>query len=524
MSGFRKWVWLAVVTVVLVIGLSWAGFFRAFSPPLVKFTPGRGHILAESKPVIKGSWTLFPFATLKISQIVLDGQEITTKATVSGSSFSYLPADELEEGQHHLEIRGKYHFFLTKPLVEKTDFIVDTVLPSISLNGDFDLLASSGPRTVVGGKSEPGSRLTITFNDYRLPTPKLYDNGSFWLGINLKRTTNTLKIKAIDKAGNRSTRSFRVLIDTDNPQIVAFSPSNSTSKRPPLKTCQPPIEIEIDEKTSAIDRIRIWIDDVEHQATYDDSTKRKAVVKPEMLAEGSHTVKIRAIDLARNYTTFTWSFTIDSTDTLGGNLIYPGATGADVKELQARLMAMGFGPKWASGVYKEETIDAVKALQQSKGLPVTGRVDAAELALIKPQKLDTSRGPLPGARLELSVSKRSLTLYEGDILVKVYPIAVGMGGRFATPIGHFYIKKKEVNPTWYPPDWADTSEPVRPGPNNPLGNRRLLLNITAYGIHGTNKPSSIGKAVTHGCIRMYPSDILELYELVAVGTKVNIIR
>jgi hypothetical protein len=99
-----------------------------------------------------------------------------------------------------------------------------------------------------------------------------------------------------------------------------------------------------------------------------------------------------------------------------------------------------------------------------------------------------------------------------------------MGGRFATPTGHFYVKKKEINPTWYPPDWADTTEPVHPGPSNPLGNRRLLLNITSYGIHGTNKPSSIGKAVTHGCIRMYPSDILELFEVISVGTKVDIIR
>jgi len=124
----------------------------------------------------------------------------------------------------------------------------------------------------------------------------------------------------------------------------------------------------------------------------------------------------------------------------------------------------------------------------------------------------------------IEISRRALQLYSGDDLVKVYPIAVGRGGRFRTPIGKHRIRKKIVNPTWYPPEWAGIDHPIRPGPSNPLGNREMKLSKRGYSIHGTSRPMSIGSAATHGCIRLYPSDILELFAVVGVGTPVEIRR
>lgn len=524
-SSQKKLALLALVLSAAAIGLWWAGFFKAFSAPPIKVAPRNGSNIALPKPKIEGNWKLFPFASLKIDKVFLDGSEITSQSMLSATGFFYLPPDNLKEGKHSLRFTGTYRFILSKPLAKQISFTVDTVSPFIELVNGSEMVASSGTRAIVGGKTEPGSKLSVAFNGRHLPAPKLYYGGSFWMGVNLNKPVNDLEIKAEDKAGNVSTRTFKVLIDQDNPRILSFSPvTGSDKKSSPLKMNQPEVEVEVVEDTSAVEQIRIWIDGIECQPEYAGSKKEKAVVKPGVLAEGTHTVEAKASDLAHNLATASWSFTIDSTETFGNNLLYPGAMGADVRELQARLMAVGVGPKYADGTYKQATTDAVRALQQSKGLTLTGQVGSAELNILKPQKLDTSAGPIPGARMELSVSQRSLTLYDGERVVKVYPVAVGMGGRFATPTGHFYVKKKEINPTWFPPDWADTTEPVHPGPNNPLGNRRLLLNITAYGIHGTNKPSSIGKAVTHGCIRMYPSDILELFEVVSVGTKVDIIR
>jgi L,D-transpeptidase ErfK/SrfK len=118
--------------------------------------------------------------------------------------------------------------------------------------------------------------------------------------------------------------------------------------------------------------------------------------------------------------------------------------------------------------------------------------------------------------------------------VLTYPISVGKMD-WHTPLGETRIVSKEKNPNWYPPEsvrkeHAARGEPlprvVPPGPNNPLGKYKMRLGIPngAYLIHGTNNPLAVGMAVTHGCIRMYPEDIEELFPLVPVGTKVRIIN
>lgn len=131
---------------------------------------------------------------------------------------------------------------------------------------------------------------------------------------------------------------------------------------------------------------------------------------------------------------------------------------------------------------------------------------------------------VPDGRLSILIdrSKRRLYLYKGNTIIRSYPVAVGMKG-FETPIGKYTVVRKDINPTWYPPSWADETQPVK-YPASPLGPRRLLLSDRSYGIHGTLSESAIGKAVTHGCIRLHNKDIKELYNLVSVGIKVSIIE
>ncbi|MDV6319918.1 L,D-transpeptidase family protein [Chromohalobacter sp. HP20-39] len=115
--------------------------------------------------------------------------------------------------------------------------------------------------------------------------------------------------------------------------------------------------------------------------------------------------------------------------------------------------------------------------------------------------------------------------------VTTYAISVGRMD-WSTPLGETRITAKQKNPAWYPPqsiieehaaDGRELASVVPPGPDNPLGQYKMRLDIPGYLIHGTNRPQGIGMRVTHGCIRMYPEDVEHLFGKLPVGTKVNLI-
>jgi len=112
------------------------------------------------------------------------------------------------------------------------------------------------------------------------------------------------------------------------------------------------------------------------------------------------------------------------------------------------------------------------------------------------------------------------------------PVSIGRGD-WETPLGQTKVIAKTTDPVWRPPESirnehaaeGDILPKVVPaGPENPLGKHALRLGLPGYLIHGTNKPYGIGMQVTHGCVRMYPEDIEAIYDLVPVGTPVNIVQ
>ncbi|MBR2215070.1 MAG: L,D-transpeptidase family protein [Selenomonadaceae bacterium] len=123
-----------------------------------------------------------------------------------------------------------------------------------------------------------------------------------------------------------------------------------------------------------------------------------------------------------------------------------------------------------------------------------------------------------GERVLINVASHSLALYRGDDKIRLYPIATGKIST-PTPTGYYKILSKDVNPTWTDP--TDHENVIPSGPYNPLGYRWMQIKGN-YGIHGTNNPSSIGKHVSNGCIRMNESDVEALFDLVSVGTPVEI--
>ena len=117
----------------------------------------------------------------------------------------------------------------------------------------------------------------------------------------------------------------------------------------------------------------------------------------------------------------------------------------------------------------------------------------------------------------VSLEDRKLALIEDGQVKKVYTVAVGKPST-PSPTGTFTIERRVANPTYH-----HSGRTVLPGPGNPVGTRWMGLSKHGYGIHGTNEPNSIGKAASHGCIRMAKADLEQFYELVAVGDTVALI-
>lgn len=126
-------------------------------------------------------------------------------------------------------------------------------------------------------------------------------------------------------------------------------------------------------------------------------------------------------------------------------------------------------------------------------------------------------------RLEISLSRRQVTLYKENTPIKTYPVAVGRAG-WETPKGTFQVMQMLQNPKWISPL---TGEAIAGGdPENPLGRRWIGFWTDGknwVGLHGTPTPGSIGQAVSHGCVRMHNEDIEELFANVNPGTIVTVV-
>jgi hypothetical protein len=141
---------------------------------------------------------------------------------------------------------------------------------------------------------------------------------------------------------------------------------------------------------------------------------------------------------------------------------------------------------------------------------------------VKPKVTPQTMGPTIVVHLDTN----TLDLYDGFRVARTWDVATAKPG-WITPAGEWTIYRKAVNPTWYNPaldSWGAGLPAVVPGgPGNPMGTRALY--ITAPGlirIHGNGQTDTVGRYVSHGCIRMINEQIEELYELVPVGTKVII--
>jgi lipoprotein-anchoring transpeptidase ErfK/SrfK len=144
-------------------------------------------------------------------------------------------------------------------------------------------------------------------------------------------------------------------------------------------------------------------------------------------------------------------------------------------------------------------------------------VVAGTLAGTRAEAADTANSEAVVRRIVVSIPDRKLAVVENNEVVQVFAVAVGAPAS-PSPTGTFTIVNRVANPTYY-----HSGTVIAPGPQNPIGTRWIGLSQKGYGIHGTDQPSSIGYAKSHGCIRLRNADILRLYKLAPKGTPIDIL-
>lgn len=171
---------------------------------------------------------------------------------------------------------------------------------------------------------------------------------------------------------------------------------------------------------------------------------------------------------------------------------------------------------------------APKLLARQNGIPYDAVIHPGQRLRIHnphivPEALDDG--------ILINLPQRMLFHFSQGKLREAYPVGLGKPS-WATPQDEFKVVSKVENKTWVVPksiqeemrrEGKIVREKVPPGPDNPLGKYWLGLDLWGYGIHSTIAPTSIYQFRSHGCIRLHPDDIAELFEQVRVGTQGRII-
>ncbi|HJR45702.1 MAG TPA: L,D-transpeptidase/peptidoglycan binding protein [Actinomycetota bacterium] len=166
----------------------------------------------------------------------------------------------------------------------------------------------------------------------------------------------------------------------------------------------------------------------------------------------------------------------------------------------------------------------------------TVQVDRAHRALMRALRNDTDEVALPVKDVKpevrqnefdqillVRIGENKLYLYEDGAIVREWSVATGQP-EYMTPTGLWEVTELRYMPTWVnpaPTTWgASMPASIPPGPGNPLGLRAINWSAPAIRFHGTSATYSLGYNASHGCVRMANEDVIELYDMVEVGTPI----
>ena len=201
---------------------------------------------------------------------------------------------------------------------------------------------------------------------------------------------------------------------------------------------------------------------------------------------------------------------VDRTDFPVLYLASPQLQGDAVWMVQARLKELGYEIE-PDGIFSEATRELVRLFQMANNLEADGKVTQNVW-----ERLMNDEGEEPvlsqaagesKISIEIDVGKHTLAVFSNGQPIKQYKVGVGKGST-PSPLGEWKIIQKSLN-------WG-----------NGFGTRWMRLSVPwgIYGIHGTDKPYSVGGSLSHGCIRMRNKDVEALYPLISLGTSVKIME
>lgn len=526
--GTRGGLITVIVTGIVAVGLVAAFLVVEWTtrPGVDPLQPVAGGFINPAKePIVVGT-TSGAMGDLKVT---LDGTDVTANVSGAGEGI-VINAPNLAEGVHRMAVSYSASNLFARGASGEWTFTVDTTPPPLTLTQPVG--PGVNTRQVrLAGTTQPGSRVRVAWKAGGAATTAGTD-GEWDVTATLPEGRNALTITATDPAGNVTRKKRGLVVDTTVPTLTL----NGVNKLIKLTTTPDPIiygRVGGDQPKDLLFGVKINGQQIpvlkgadavggkvatsDQKAAGDDSrgptltiNGRRFALAPGKLAEGKNEIVVWVRDPGGNVARQKFTSFVDTTSEFGASQLMQGAVGADVRQLQERLGQAGVWKGGSTGTYDAKTIKAVQKYQRKHKLKVNGKVDARTLRALV-------------GKVQVSLSKRTLTLFRDGKKVKTYRVAIGKPSH-PTPTGTFKIITKQKNPTWNPPDspWAEGLGPIPPGPGNPLGTRWIGTSAPAIGIHGTYADYSIGSAASHGCLRMHIPQVEELYEKVAVGMPVEI--
>jgi peptidoglycan hydrolase-like protein with peptidoglycan-binding domain len=436
----------------------------------------------------------------------VDGADATDRVRTTGAGVA-LELSDVADGAHRVRIQAEPARVFGDSVDENVTIHVDTRKPELAVDR---VPPGWRPVTELKGRVEPGTTLALSYEGRRVTVHP--SDGAFALDPKLPDGRTTLRLTASDRAGNRTVVTRTLAVDGTPPRLhVDRVPAVVGTSHPTLRGSlddASPVLV-----TARLDGVSVALRGPDGKALLGERTTTGRFSLPlQGLAQGVHRLAITAIDSAGNTSTAeAGPFTVDSTERLRASTVLGlGARGADVVQLERRLKAFGTYRGAFTRFYNTRTEAAVRAFQRQHDLPVTG--------IATPQLLQLS-----AERIVVHLNRFRVTLIRDGRKIFSAPIAIGQPA-YPTPTGHYEIISKIKNPTWVPPNspWAAGLEPIPPGASNPLGTRWIGTSAPNIGFHATPQESSVGHAASHGCMRMHRVDVERLYDLVRVGTPVDI--
>jgi len=486
--------WLVIGLLVIAVGATAAWQFTT-APNVIAASPEAGAFThLNTVPV---SVKVDGMQSLSDVVVTVDGKDVTKKVDFSTDGLSFTATD-LTDGEHTVTLSAGTSNLYRHKIEKSWTFTVDTSQPKLHWATPDNAEVSTTDTITVSGETEPRARVSVSGVPVKTEARAAAD-GSFSFPLTLPDGRYKLTLSAEDAAGNVKSASRRVAIDVNGPTITVPTTTTVTETEPTIEvTVKAPVPRPV---------LTITADD---EVIYEHTVAEVAQVKLGPLSDGKHRLVFTATDKVGKTATTRQDIVVDTTEKLGEATLSFGAVGEDVRELQELLASNKLYKYTPNGEYTNGVVAAVQRFQKRMGQEVTGVADPKLIAALN-------------GRIVVDQGLCKLYFYQKGKLKFTFPVAVGQAA-YPTPNGTFEVVVMAKNPTWIPPDspWAKGLEPVPPGSGNPLGTRWIGTSASGVGIHGTPSSWSIGSHASHGCIRMYISDVEKLYDYVQVGMPVII--